>query len=93
MGIDQLCMKQEEWAMEMLVRVRALTPCQHHEGVYIDEGIDESDIYKYAARAYKKSKGGHPFEDFRGMTDTVKTKYEEHGGNDVCPLCMKHADD
>lgn len=51
MGIDQLCMKQEEWAMEMLVRVGVLTPCPHHEGVYIDEGIDSSDIYKYAAGA------------------------------------------
>lgn len=57
MSIDQLCMKQEDWALEMLGRVGALTQCPHHEGVYVDEGIDESDIYKYAAGAYKKSDG------------------------------------
>lgn len=93
MSIDQLCMKQECWALEMLGRVGALTQCPHHEGVYVDEGIDESDIYKYAAGAYKKSDGGHLFDSFKEMTDAVKSAYEEHGGNDVCPLCCKCAED
>ncbi|ELP5719743.1 hypothetical protein QTU96_002061 [Enterobacter asburiae] len=93
MSIDQLCMKQECWALEMLGRVGALTQCPHHEGTYVDEGIEESDIYKYAAGAYKKSNGGHPFESFKEMTDAVKSAYEEHGGNDVCSLCCKYAED
>ncbi|ENT2476803.1 hypothetical protein ACFFKL_003058 [Enterobacter hormaechei] len=93
MSIDQLCMKQECWALEMLGRVGALTQCPHHEGAYVDEGIDEANIYKYAAGAYKKSNGSHLFESFKEMTDAVKSAYEEHGGNDVCPLCFKRVDD
>lgn len=93
MSIADLAIDQESWAMMLLVRCRALTECDRHEGVYVDEGIDEADIYKYAAGAYKKSNGGHPFESFRDMTDAVKSAYEEHGGNDACPLCLRHVDD
>lgn len=93
MSIDELCMKQERWALEMLGRLGALSPCIHHDGVYVDEGVDESEIYKYAMVAYKNSNGGSPFESVREMTDSVKIAYEEHGGNDVCPHCYRHADD
>lgn len=87
MSIDQLCMRQEDWALEMLCRSGALTPCVHHEGVYVDEGIELSDIYKYGTAAYKNSNGGSPFSDIREMTDAIKSAYDEHGGNDYCPLC------
>ncbi|EPO1082262.1 hypothetical protein ACT6F8_002661 [Cronobacter dublinensis] len=93
MSINDLVIDQENWAMEMLVRSGSLTPCPHHEGVYVDEGNEESEIYKYAMGAYKKSKGTSPFESVREMTDAVKSAYEEHGGNDVCPLCTRYADD
>ncbi|EJV1068745.1 hypothetical protein LZP96_09670 [Enterobacteriaceae bacterium 155047] len=93
MSIADLAMDQESWAMMVLVRCGALTECDRHEGVYVDEGIEQSEIYKYAAIEYKKSNDLHPFESFRDMTDTVKMKYEEHGGNDICSLCFKHIDD
>lgn len=93
MSIDDLAMSQEQWALQMLGRSGALSPCIHHEGVYIDEGIDEREIYKYPMAAYKKSNGESPFESVKEMTDAIKSAYEEHGGNDVCPLCFKRADD
>ena len=93
MSVADLAMDQEVWAMMVLVKCGALTECDRHEGVYIDEGIDSSEIYKYAALEFRKSNDAHLFESFRDMTDTVKMKYEEHGGNDICPLCFKHIED
>ncbi|ELE9740163.1 hypothetical protein [Enterobacter kobei] len=93
MSIDDLYMRQEEWALEMLGRSGALTPCTHHEGVYIDEGIELSEAYKYAMTAYKNSNGKSPFESASEMTDAIKSAYEDHGGNDLCPLCTSHVDD
>lgn len=93
MSINDLAMEQEIWAMEMLGRSGALTPCPRHEGVYVDEGIEGPEIYKYAMGAYNNSNGNSPFESAREMTDAVKSSYDEHGGNDVCPLCSARADE
>ncbi|MBJ9631516.1 hypothetical protein I5532_02415 [Citrobacter freundii] len=93
MSVADLAMDQEIWAMRMLVRCGALTECDRHEGVYVDEGIEEPEIYKYAMGAFNKSNGESPFETAREMTDSVQIAYGEHGGNDRCPLCFKHIDD
>ncbi|AWC87397.1 hypothetical protein [Enterobacter cloacae complex sp. FDA-CDC-AR_0164] len=93
MSVDDLAMEKENWAIMVLVKRGALTPCPHHEGVYVDEGIEEPEIYKYAMGAFNKSNGESPFETAREMTDSVQIAYEEHGGNDRCPLCFKHIDD
>ncbi|ENY4301324.1 hypothetical protein ACFMHN_002957 [Escherichia coli O45:H4] len=47
----------------------------------------------FRAPLHKKSNGSHLFESFKEMTDAVKSAYEEHGGNDVCPQCFKRVDD
>lgn len=93
MSVNDLAINQENWAMEMLGRSGALTSCPRHEGVYVDEGIEESEIYKYAMGAYIKSNGTSPFDSVREMTDAVKSSYGERGGNDYCPLCFRHIDD
>ena len=93
MSVADLAIDKENWVMEMLVRSGALTPCPHHEGVYVDEGIEEPEIYKYAMGAFNKSNGKSPFETAREMTDSVQIAYGEYGGNDRCPLCFKHIND
>ncbi|WP_350340805.1 hypothetical protein [Escherichia coli] len=68
-------------------------PCRHHEGVYVDEGIDIESAYKYSMKVYKSNEDKSPFCNVREMTDTVQNYYHEYGGNDTCPLCTKHIDD
>ena len=40
MSINELESEQKDWALSMLCRSGVLSPCRHHEGVYVDEGID-----------------------------------------------------
>ncbi|WP_309486044.1 hypothetical protein [Escherichia coli] len=72
---------------------KPLFPCRHHEGVYVDEGIDIESAYKYSMKVYKSNEDKSPFCNVREMTDTVQNYYHEYGGNDTCPLCTKHIDD
>ncbi|WP_353051751.1 hypothetical protein [Escherichia coli] len=74
-------------------RSGVLSPCRHHEGVYVDEGIDIESAYKYSMKVYKSNEDKSPFCNVREMTDTVQNYYHEYGGNDTCPLCTKHIDD
>lgn len=39
MSINELESEQKDWALSMLCRSGVLSPCRHHEGVYVDEGI------------------------------------------------------
>lgn len=87
MSIDQLCLAQEEWALRMLCSSEVLSECEHHEGVYVENGEDVRKAYKYAMAEFKKNKDDSPFEEVSEMTDAIKSAYEEHGGNDDCPLC------
>lgn len=93
MSIDQLYMQQENWAIRMLYMSGVLSECVHHEGVYIENGEDVESAYKYAMRAFKNNMDDSPFDEVREMTDAIKRSYEEHGGNDICPLCFGRGHD
>lgn len=93
MSINELESEQKDWASSMLCRSGVLSPCRHHEGVYVDEGIDIESAYKYSMKVYKSNEDKSPFCNVREMTDTVQNYYHEYGGNDTCPLCTKHIDD
>lgn len=55
MSINELESEQKDWALSMLCRSGVLSPCRHHEGVYVDEGIDIESAYKYSMKVYKKT--------------------------------------
>ncbi|HFN5235672.1 TPA: hypothetical protein ACNBKZ_002043 [Escherichia coli] len=44
MSINELESEQKDWALSMLCRSGVLSPCRHHEGVYVDEGIDIESV-------------------------------------------------
>ncbi|HIA8501092.1 TPA: hypothetical protein ACWS8Y_004102, partial [Escherichia coli] len=50
MSINELESEQKDWALSMLCRSGVLSPCRHHEGVYVDEGIDIESAYKYSMK-------------------------------------------
>ncbi len=53
MRINELESEQKDWALSMLCRSGVLSPCRHHEGVYVDEGIDIESAYKYSMKVYR----------------------------------------
>ncbi|HFY6813327.1 TPA: hypothetical protein ACIICM_004474, partial [Salmonella enterica subsp. enterica serovar Typhimurium] len=55
MSINELESDQEDWALSMLCRSGVLSLCRHHEGVYVDEGVDIESAYKYSMKVYKSN--------------------------------------
>lgn len=69
MSINELESDQEDWALSMLCRSGVLSLCRHHEGVYVDEGVDIESAYKYSMKVYKSNEDESPFCNAREMTD------------------------
>ncbi|WP_368667582.1 hypothetical protein [Ancylomarina sp. 16SWW S1-10-2] len=68
MSINELESEQKDWALSMLCRSGVLSPCRHHEGVYVDEGIDIESAYKYSMKVYKSNEDKSPFCNVREST-------------------------
>lgn len=93
MSVSDLCDEQEAWALKMLRNAGVLAECRSHEGVFVEQGSDAESAYRYGTTVFNNDMDKCLFDDLTQARDSIKQAYDEHGGNDICPLCSKYADD